>query len=335
MSETLRPRSLGELFSQTLHLIFTNLPSLIAIQAVFWLPLSLLNHFFIMEALEGTLVRTDDTGPAAIDPEDVQVREDDLLRGADRGRPPPFREWPSVSLLALLSGLIILLSGLIIKPVAEAATMLVISDHFVGRRTAIGAAIGLALRKLFPLLMVAFVVSFFAWLALSIGFFVFFILMALGPLGVLAGVVVLLGSFLLFAWVYITYGVAAPAVVLESLTAREALQRSRTLTEGSRVKIYYLVSAISLVMLGIGAAIGLAVSVTPGLDPSAVMVEWGIKTVLNMVQLMLVSVGIVVVYFDLRVRKDGFDLDNLAELVDVIAQRAATTEGGESMAHDA
>ena len=43
MAEILRPRSLGELFSQTFNLVFGNLLALIAIQIIFCLPVAVLN----------------------------------------------------------------------------------------------------------------------------------------------------------------------------------------------------------------------------------------------------------------------------------------------------
>ena len=293
MAEILRPRSLGELFGQTFNLVFGNLPALIAVQAIFWLPVSVLNYL-VASAMKDVSVQVDSSGGVVLD-------EDVLIGGIN-----------------LVFGVV---AGLIVNPIMSAASMLVISDRFMGRRTSIGTAVGIALRRFGSLIMVGLVVNLCAGVCLSVGIGVLAASTVAGGLGAIVGLLFALACIVLFFWIQVTFSVAAPAVALENLGTGAALQRSRHLTAGLRMRIFLLMLTIGVVLIAMGVAIGL--SGAPALYQEQQMARWGVETVSSMVYSMIICVAIVAVYFDLRVRKDGFDLDNLAELVDVIAHRAA------------
>ncbi len=294
MAEILRPRSLGELFSQTFNLVFGNLPALIAIQAIFWLPVSVLNYLF----------------GAALKDVSLQI---DSSEGVE------FNQNVMICFAVLAFGFV---SGLIVAPIMSAASMLVISDRFMGRRTSIGSAIGIALRRFGSLIMVGLLVNLCAGVVLVIGFGVMGALTVMGGLGALVGLLFALASVVLAIRIQVTFGVAAPAVALENLGIGAALRRSRHLTAGLRMRIFLLMITFFLILVAIGAALEIS-GVATALDQEQEMAQWAVNTITSMVSSMIFCVAIVAVYFDLRVRKDGFDLDNLAELVDVIAHRAA------------
>ncbi len=294
MAEILRPRSLGELFSQTFNLVFGNLPALIAIQAIFWLPVSVLNYL-VGAVLKDVSIHVDSS-------QGVELDQNLLIVGTN-----------------LAFGFV---SGLIVTPIMSAASMLVISDRFMGRRTSIGSAIGIALRRFGSLIMVGLVVNLCGGVVLALGFGVMGALTVMGLLGALVGLLFALASVVLFFWVQVTFSVAAPAVALENLRTGAALHRSRHLTAGLRMRIFLLMVTFFLILVAIGAALEIS-GVAAALAQEQQMAQLAVNMITSMVSSMIFCVAIVAVYFDLRVRKDGFDLDNLAELVDVIAHRAA------------
>lgn len=302
MAEILRPRSMGELFSQTFHLVFGNLPSLMAIQAIFWVPVEALDYL-VASTLKDATVRVDLSGGVVLD-------NQALAGGAEFA--------------------IAVFAGLIVHPIMSAASMLVISDRFMGRRTSLGGALRIALRRFGALIAVGLVVNVCAATVLGFGLGAL-ALSAYGgsPAGALVGLLVSLGCTVLVFWIQVTFSVAAPAVVLENIGTGAALGRSRRLTRGFRFRIFLLMVAIGLVFFGIAAGIGVLTEANPALDEGERMAQWAVRTIASMLYSMLFCVTIVVVYFDLRVRKDGFDLDNLAELVDVIAHRAGIPGEGE------
>ena len=293
MAEILRPRSLGELFSQIFDLVFGNLPALIAIQAIFWLPVSVLNYL-VGAALKDVSIQVDSS-------QGVELDQNLLIVGTN-----------------LAFGFV---SGLIVTPIMSAASMLVISDRFMGRRTSIGSAIGIALRRFGSLIMVGLVVNLCAGVVLVLGFGVMGALTVMGLLGALVGLLFALASVVLAIRIQVTFSVAAPAVALENLGTGAALHRSRHLTAGLRMRIFLLMVTFFLILVAIGAALELSGAATALSQQQ--MAQLAVNTITSMVSSMIFCVAIVAVYFDLRVRKDGFDLDNLAELVDVIAHRAA------------
>lgn len=300
MAEILRPRSLGELFSQTFNLVFGNLPALIAIQAIFWLPVSVLNYL-VGAALRDVSIQVDSS-------EGVELDQNLLIGGA-------YLAVNSVNFVTVL----------IIQPIMSAASMLVISDRFMGRRTSVGTAIGLALRRFASLITVGFVVSVCAGVCLIVGFGGLGASIIVGSLGVLVGLPFALASIVLSIRIQLMFSVTAPAVALENLGTGAALRRSRYLTAGRRMTIFLLMLMIGVVLIAMNIAMRLAIKFSGALAlvQEQEIASWGVETLLSMVSSMIFCVAIVAVYFDLRVRKDGFDLDNLAELVDVIAHRAA------------
>ncbi len=212
MAEILRPRSLGELFSQTFDLVFGNLPALIAIQAIFWLPVSVLKYL-VASAMKDVSIRVDSSGGVVLD--------QNLLIGV-------------VNLVFSF------VAVLIIQPIMSAASMLVISDSFMGRKTSVGTAIGLALRRFGSLIMVGFVITLCAFVCALIGFVGLGASTVLGGLGMIVGLGFAIACIVLSIRIQIMFGVAAPAVALENLGTGAALQRSRYLTAGHRMKIFFL-----------------------------------------------------------------------------------------------
>jgi hypothetical protein len=144
----------------------------------------------------------------------------------------------------------------------------------------------------------------------------------------MAGLIIMLGLFLcvvpgiLFA---LMYAVIAQVVMLEGRSGGEALSRSGELTKGYRGRLFGLLFVVGLLtgLLNAGVVLGLAAVFPPG---GGILVEGGnmvvqpvnyVNYLINHVVGFLVQVlmqtyqyiCITLVYFDLRVRKEGYDLE--------------------------
>lgn len=134
------------------------------------------------------------------------------------------------------------------------------------------------------------------------------------------------------------YGVTIPAVVLENLTATQALRRSKGLTSGSVGRIilsFFLTSILTGIMVGalnLGAdALGFTSSPFPGL-PSDIPS----KTVLSLITTALggilfgpiSAIALVLEYFDQRVRQESFDIQQLKALMAAPEQLASEAYAG-------
>jgi uncharacterized membrane protein len=140
----------------------------------------------------------------------------------------------------------------------------------------------------------------------------------------LMGLVILLGFLLMvIPGVILAVGlaVAIPAVVLEAgRSASGALSRSWELTRGSRWRIFGLgLTLFVLLYIPVVAISGLVAVLVPrgaaagfGASSTATIVALAIGGVVQLFIYPLFYCVLTVTYYDLRVRKEGFDLELLA-----------------------
>ena len=119
------------------------------------------------------------------------------------------------------------------------------------------------------------------------------------------------------------YGITIPAVVLENLTARQAMSRSDSLTRGSVGRIifvFFLTSMLTGIMvaaLNEGVrALGFTSSSYQGI-PSKVLIRL-ITTALGGILFGPISaIALALEYFDQRVRKESFDAQQMKALMTI------------------
>jgi hypothetical protein len=167
------------------------------------------------------------------------------------------------------------------------ATVRVVSEAYLGRVPRLGDALRFATDNMGRVFGTGFVVGFVTILAT----------VAL----VIPGIVVWCG-----------YSVAVQAAVLETLRATEAMSRSWALTREFKWKALGLWSVTLCLVIaafaGLGFVLGLAVEAVPALEiPSQV-----IFAVLSLLPYPLIGCVFTLFYYDLRVRKEGFDLEMLS-----------------------
>jgi hypothetical protein len=183
---------------------------------------------------------------------------------------------------------------------AQGGTIYAVSDLYLGRPTTIGAS----LRRMWGQLANLFGVSF------------------------LNGCVILIGTiFLIIPGVYLACRLitCVPAALLEDLGARESLERSFDLTKdnaGRAFVIYFLFVAMLyavnlLFMIPFGVALAFAAK-----DPSLARLALVLMQVGTFLAAILVNpfflIATSVFYYDLRVRKEGFDLQLMLNSAGVV-----------------
>lgn len=190
------------------------------------------------------------------------------------------------------------LMNVVLSAIATAATVFVVSEGYLGRSVS-GQE---ALRRSMPYLGRLILASF--------GF----------GLVVFVGLLCLVVPGIIFAC---ALSVAWPAIVLESLPTGEAgLRRSWELTKGSRGRIFLLGVALLLIamvpvialttLLGIVAGVAGLASSSGALETATTAIT---ALVLGLVQLLIYpffNCVLTILYYDLRVRREGFDLELLA-----------------------
>jgi hypothetical protein len=179
----------------------------------------------------------------------------------------------------------------VLSSIATAATVFVVSESYLGRPLPARDA----LRRATPLLARLIICSLLFAIIVGIGFFFLFF----------PGVILFCGLLLAF-----------PSLVLEpGISPTGALSRSWSLTRGSRWRMFALLVTIALLLyvplVGFGTV---AAVVLPGgaFGATAATLTLAVVGVLQMLLYPLLYCVLTVAYYDLRVRKEGFDLEVLA-----------------------
>jgi hypothetical protein len=123
--------------------------------------------------------------------------------------------------------------------------------------------------------------------------------------------------FPVFIWLFVRWVVAVPALLAEDIGPIRALDRSWTLTRdhwwrlfGILVLIYLLTSVVSGALGVFSFPIAVAVPFIPPFVRGAIILT--IETVASAVVQPALYLCITLLYFDLRIRREHFDLDQLA-----------------------
>jgi hypothetical protein len=195
----------------------------------------------------------------------------------------------------LTLGILYALSLVVLNLVATAATVFIVSESYLGRPLSARDA----LMRSTPYLGRILVCSLLMAMAAGLGFLLFFV----------PGVILAVGLAL-----------AIPAVVLEpGISASGALSRSWELTRGARWRIFGLgITLLVLLYVPVVAITGLFAVLLPqssGMFGTASLGMVMAIAVAGLVQMFIYPLFycvLTITYYDLRVRKEGFDLELLA-----------------------
>lgn len=224
---------------------------------------------------------------------------------------------PDPKLIILL--ILIVVTYIIGTLMLTAGTIRVVSDSYLDRHTTFGQAIGLGLSKIWPLFIVGLgkgillgVLGAVVGVALAVGGPMLAGAGTLGTLILIAGGIV--GAWLCI-WVAAAYGVTTPVVVLESLKgAFDAFGRSWGLTRGSRGRVVglFVVATLlfSVVPQLLVALIGAALTkASPQAGGALILLSYALPIILYPA----IACVVTLMYYDLRVRREAFDLQMLSK----------------------
>lgn len=233
----------------------------------------------------------------------------------------------------------VLLSGLIVVAVSRSVLGRVASSKEVWERTK---------SKFLPLIGLNIITSIISGLMMIIGIVVFFVLLAsaastaktdrefLQDLGVsLVGLLILMViSALVSSYLSIKFSVASPAMVLENLGVFAAIGRSWSLTRGNFWRLFginiltaIITSMVAGIFGGIASALSVIFVVAGSSSPedaitsinTAYILTMVVSTIAQLLILPFTSSVNALLYIDLRMRKEGLDV----ELRNAVAEQQA------------
>jgi hypothetical protein len=196
----------------------------------------------------------------------------------------------SLLLLSLIAELI----GVLATFLATAAAYRLVADAYMGRPVDPAASLRFGVSRFWAVLWV----SFLAFLGIFAGFFLF----------------VVPAVYLAVAW-----SIAVPVLLGENLRGRSALRRSRALVRGRWWPCCgVLVLAVVLAAI-VALAFGIVIDAITGSSDSDPLIFFssGITTLITDALVLPFQVAVTtVLYIDLRVRKEGFDIQLLTHSLD-------------------
>ncbi len=269
----LRPLSFGEVLDTSFNLFKRNFKTVTVISAVVMIPLALLG------ALATAGLAPTDLAPL----DDPQASIEDVL-----GVLLPLYG-------ALGAGLLLQFFGQVL---VQAATTRVYAEAYHGGTIGIREGLRVGLRRL-PAMLGLTIVS-------SIGMLVGFVLC------IIPGV-----------WVYVAWALSPAALITEDKGPFSALRRSMSLVKDSWWRTFGLLVVVNLLVGVIVSVVTFPIQIAgtfgaaAAADPSALFsgtflaVNTFVSGLVNAFTLPFLAGVVVAIYFDQRVRKEGFDLDRL------------------------
>ena len=300
-----RSLSVGELLDAVFSLYRRNFMLIAAISAIVQVPYSLLQYIVFEVA-----------GYSAL-----QSRLQGAQQALQNPNQPPTTEQIQNLLgiagnILVIAGILALVAVFIVQPLATAATARAVSDRYLDRETSIGSSYRAALRRLLPLIVQSLILTGVFLLIFGLAAVLVTVLgIAGGPSTIPVDVIVILAVVVVAVLLYVRTSLAAPAIVLEQLSGWRGLRRSWSLVRGLFWRIFgilLLVLIIRVIIGGIvGALLGLAGS---ALDTNGQLIVTDVAgTIANVFVSPIAYIAVTLLYYDTRIRKEGFDIEMLAQ----------------------
>jgi len=207
---------------------------------------------------------------------------------------------PSGGLSTLLFQIVfMILWASIAFPIAGGAATYAISERYLGNEVTIGEALRLALSRFWTLS----IAQITATIRVMFGFLLL----------VVPGIL----------WM-LSYTLIVPAVLIEGQNATPSLRRSRDLVKGHRGKVFCVMFIINLLQ----GILALGVSMVSGMIFNSDSAGGAVlnSAMNNLLSIFLTPLGIVatiLLYYDMRIRKEGFDLEMLSRAITPNAESVA------------
>jgi hypothetical protein len=168
------------------------------------------------------------------------------------------------------------------------------------------------------------------WLAISVGFRIllflipFIIGVAVTAAGarsgvapsVLIGIVLMIAGLIVAAYFTLPYSLATPALVVENIEPRDAIDRCSYLADGYRWQLLlidifmFVISMVAafLVQMPFIVTTALAAIHKTGPHPLLAVITAGASELVTVLTVPLIVIAFTIAYYERRVRKEGFDL---------------------------
>lgn len=292
------PMSIGGILDKTFTIYRENFVRFVAIAAVVYVPIGLLTAVSATLTAGGFTQDTELMAPSA----DLSESMETAMVDSDAGG--------GLAIAGVVGFLIAMLLGIVGKVLASGALLRSVSEYYLGNDVSVGEAYQYVLPKIGTLIWAGFLVG----LVTALGF-----LLLIVP-GIIFGL-----------W----FALVTPAIIVEGLAASQGMSRSKALASGNLGKIFstlFVAGIISAIIAGIvtwaGGFLGAAMFAT---GPGSWFVSQFTQVLGEVLAAPIWAVAVVLLYYDLRIRKEGFDLEMMARELALPAGQAGTGPQGQDV----
>lgn len=293
----LRPRSIGELLDAAFTLYRRNFLLLVAIAAVVQLPYAVLQLVVYRVADIGGRLGSLQTFGTTINNQGGRLtpEQSSQLTG-------------DIGAFAVYIGVLLVVQYFIVYPLSLAATTHAVSSRYLDQAVSVGgsyrAALGMWRSLIAMILLLAVMIG---------GLFVGAIVLAVltGAAALVFLLVLVVGVFAIVVLVRTT--VAAQTIVIERTSGRGGLRRSWHLTGGFFWRIVGIMLVLGILQAIVGAVLALpAAALASGLSlDTQQMISQAVSAASAIFVAPVTLVTLTLLYYDLRIRREGFDLEML------------------------
>jgi hypothetical protein len=204
-----------------------------------------------------------------------------------------------MTIMTILFGFILALLWISLTfPIAAGAATYAISERYLGNEVTVGEALSRAFKRLWTLSMAQ----------LEVG------------LRVMLGILLLIIPGILW---WLSYSLAVPVVMVEGQKAGPSVKRSRELVKGNRKKVFVVLMVVTMLQWLVGFGVGkLLQMVLDAQSPSGALISTALGGITQILLAPLAIIAAILLYYDFRIRKEGFDLEMLSRELAPAAESA-------------
>lgn len=280
------PMSVGGILDKTFTLYRRNFLRFVTIVAVVQVPVALISLIWLSLLAQGV--------PAARPRTQVEASEP-MPAGTDAAFDPGRDEEPSGGTMAAFGGgyVVLLLAAIVGNALCQAALARSVAEAYLGNETTVGQTFRFVLPKLLTLIGATLLVG----LAVGVG------IMLLVVPGVIFGL-----------WLWLT----TPSIVMENRGVISGMSRSKALTSGNLGKVFAVGFLATVIGIIITVPISWITAFASGLlfRDNVTLLTFASQFGGLVGKVLAAPIGAaaaILLYYDLRIRKEGFDLQMLAQ----------------------
>jgi len=228
---------------------------------------------------------------------------------------------------------LLLLQVAILQQIVAGALSYAVSEKHLGRQASVGNSYRFIARRAVSLIATLVLAGFVELLPFAVGTAIGVGLIASGVAvlhtstlltiaAIVAGIPLMLAGLVFTTFLAVRFMVVLPVFVIEGVSGVSALRRSSKLVAGFGLKVLGVVMLSQLIVGLLTAAVSVPPQIAMQFAASAgrqgaVTALFGLSEVLEAVAssilVPVVALTYVLIYYDLRIRKEGFDLEILAQ----------------------